>query len=101
MASRIDLQAILEKILGTRNVYYQPPMSIKINYPAIIYSRKEIDNKYANNSVYSQLFLYEIIVVDKNPDSKIVYDISKLPMCNYDRHYISDNLNHDSFTLYF
>ncbi len=101
MATRIDLQNVLEELLGSRNVYYQPPESLKMSYPAIVYSRKTIDNSYANNSVYKQNYAYEITVIDKNPDSEIVNKVSKLPTCRFDRHFKSDNLNHDVFTLYY
>ena len=101
MATRIDLQNVLEELLGSRNVYYQPPESLKMSYPAIVYSRKTIDNSYANNSVYKQNQAYAITVIDKNPDSEIVNKVSKLPTCRFDRHFKSDNLNHDVFTLYY
>ena len=101
MATRVDLQNVLEKILGSRNVYYQPPESLKMNYPAIVYARTTIDNSYANNSVYKQNYAYEITVIDKNPDSEIVNKVSKLSTCRFDRHFKSDNLNHDVFTLYY
>lgn len=76
-----------------------PPESIKIKYPAIIYSRNNIDNNFADDIVYMQNRTYQIIVIDANPDSEIVNKISKLPMCRYNRHYTSDNLNHDVFIL--
>ena len=101
MATRVDLQNVLEELLGSRNVYYQPPESLKMSYPAIVYSRKTIDNSYANTSVYKQNYAYEITVIDKNPDSEIVNKVSKLPTCRFDRHFKSDNLNHDVFTLYY
>ena len=44
MASRIKLQAKLEELLGSRNVYYQPPETLKIEYPAIIYSKSRINS---------------------------------------------------------
>lgn len=99
MGSRLELQNLLESILGSRNVYYQPPESIKIKYPAIIYSRNNIDNNFADDIVYMQNHTYQIIVIDANPDSEIIDKISKLPMCRYNRHYTSDNLNHDVFIL--
>ena len=101
MGSRLELQTMLEKILGSRNVYFQPPESIKMKYPAIVYFRSNIANDSANNSVYKQSFFYELIVIDEDPDSEIVYKISKLPKCRFNRHYTADNLNHDTFTLYF
>lgn len=101
MASRLKLQTELEELLGTRNVYYSPPASLKMQYPAIVYSRSDIDNAYANNSVYKQEYAYEITVIDRNPDSEIVKKVSRLPRCRFNRHYPSDNLNHDVFTIYY
>lgn len=100
MASRLKLQTKLEEILGSRNVYYQPPASVKMKYPAIVYRRKDIDTRFANNVVYMQSSSYEVVLIDKNPDSEFVDKILRLPYCSYDRHYTSDNLNHDVFTIY-
>lgn len=101
MASRLELHEVLCEILGSRNVYFQPPASVKMQYPAIVYSRSNIENTHADNTVYLQGWCYEIVVIDPNPDSEYVEKISKLPFCSFDRHYPSDNLNHDVFTLYF
>lgn len=101
MASRLDLQTLLENLLGSRNVYYQPPASVSMKYPAIVYSRYDILNNHANNEVYSQKNAYMVTVIDRNPDSEYVKKVSMLPLCGFDRHYTSDNLNHDVFTLYF
>lgn len=101
MASRLELHELLCDVLGSRNVYYQPPESIKMEYPAIVYSRNSIGNKFANDSIYKQLLAYAITVIDDDPDSEIVEKVSKLPMCSFDRHFTSDNLNHDTFTIYY
>lgn len=101
MNKRLELQSVLEEILGSRNVYFQPPSTIKMSYPAIVYSRKSIDNRHADDSVYLQDNSYELIVIDKNPDSDIVSRVSELLLCRFDRHYKADNLNHDVFTLYY
>ena len=101
MASRLKLQTELEELLGTKNVYYSPPASLKMQYPAIVYSRSDIDNAHANNSVYKQEYAYEITVIDRNPDSEIVKKVSRLPRCRFNRHYPSDNLDHDVFTIYY
>lgn len=100
MGSRIELQDLLENILGSRNVYFQPPASVHIDYDAIVYSRKNIENTFANNSVYKQNDAYEIIAIYEDPDSDLPRKLSKLSMCSFDRHYTADNLNHDVFTLY-
>lgn len=101
MGTRLELQAVLENLLGSRNVYYQPPATIRMQYPAIVYSRHDITNTFADNAVYMQAHAYTVTVIDKNPDSEYVTKVSKLPMCTFDRYYVSDNLNHDVFTLYF
>lgn len=101
MASRLELHEKFCEILGSRNVYFQPPASVRLNYPAIIYSRKDIDNRYADDLVYKQDTAYDVTVIDPNPDSEIVVEVSRLPTCRFDRHYKADNLNHDVFTLYY
>lgn len=101
MASRLNLQSDLEAILGSKNVYYQPPASVQMKYPAIVYSRKKIENVHANNSVYLQRLSYEVTVIDRKPDSECSVKVSRLPLCTFDRHFTSDNLHHDVYTLYY
>lgn len=101
MASRNDLQKELESLLGVRHVYYQTPESVKMEYPAIRYSRSNVETKFANDKPYTHKNRYEIIVIDKKPDNPVIDEILKLPMCTYDRHYTADNLHHDVMTLYY
>ena len=97
---RLELQSIFEKILGTRNVYFQPPESIKLKYPAIVYIRRNIDTKFANDGVYMQSPSYEATLIDEDPDSEYIEKLSKLPYATFERHFTSDNLNHDVFIIY-
>ena len=99
MGSRFDLHEILVQKLGSRFVYFQPPASLQMTYPAIVYSRSKIENRFANNSVYGQNYLYTITVIDRDPDSEIVSRVSLIPRIRHDRSFTSDNLNHDVFTL--
>lgn len=100
MANRLDLQAKLEGLLGSRNVYYDPPESVVMSYDAIRYHRRKIDNTFANDAVYKQDDSYEIVAIYRNPDSDLPRKISQLPKCVHDRHYKANNLIHDVFTLY-
>lgn len=100
MRSRLDLQSMLEKLLGTRNVYFQPPESLILKYPCIVYKLSKSDHVYADNKIYIHGTKYSVTVIDKNPDSEIVKKICDLPCCSFDRFYTSDNLNHTTFTLY-
>lgn len=101
MANRLDLQSILEELLESHEVYYQAPESKKMEYPAIKYSKSSIKSTYANNTVYSMMDRYEIIVMSRTPDHPVIKKLLSLPYCSYDRHYVSENLNHDVLTLYF
>ena len=98
---RLELHELLCEVLGSRNVYYQPPASVQMQYPAIRYSRYNIENEPADNIPYKQSHFYQLTVIDADPDSEIVHKISRLPMCVFDRHYAADNLNHDVFTICF
>lgn len=101
MASRLDLHEILCGVLNSRSCYFQPPSSVRMKYPAIRYSIKDVEKRSADDIAYRKLPCYELILIDKNPDSEFIEKLLDLPYCSYDRHYESDNLNHDVFTLYF
>ncbi len=101
MASRLELQSVLESILGNRNVYFQPPESVKLRYPAIVYSLDDIESAYADNGVYSFNKQYSVTVIDTDPDSVYVGKVASLRTCRFDRFYASENLNHWVFSLYF
>lgn len=99
--SRLELQKILENLMGSRNVYFQPPETVKLQYPCIVYNRSEVDVIHADNLSYATKKLYSLMLIDRNPDSEFVDKILSLPYCNFDRHYAAENLNHDIFTIYF
>ena len=44
---------------------------------------------------------YEIIVISKRPDDPVINKLENLQMCEWERHYVSDNLHHDVLTLYY
>ena len=101
MANRPDLQALLEELLGSRNVYFQPPESIRMNYPAIIYSLSAVEKLHANDSAYKLHTAYSVTLIDKDPDTKFLAPILTLQYCSFNRFYRADNLNHWVFTLYY
>ena len=100
MASRLNLQKTLEDILGTRNVYFQPPESVKLQYPCIIYEETRGTTFRANDLLYNYRKAYSLLVIDKNPDSIIPDKVRALPVCDTGNPYKADNLNHWPFTIY-
>lgn len=101
MADRFELQTLLEEILGSRNVYFQPPGSLKMKYPAIVFGRDSINNTFAGDKVYLTKKRYLVTVIDEDPDSELIDKINMLPTCQFNRHYTADQLNHDVFTLFY
>lgn len=101
MGTRLDLQSKLEELLGSKYVYYQPSSKVQMTYPAITYVKGKLTQVYANNSTYRLLTRYDLTVISNRPDNPVIQKLLELPYCSYDRRYISDNLYHDSLTLYF
>lgn len=102
MDRRLELHEKLCEILGSRYVYFQPPESVKLHYPCIIYSLSTVNTTRADNELYLHKNRYMVIVVDDDPDSSIHQDIMYgFKYCTFDRSYTADNLNHRVLTLYF
>lgn len=98
---RLDLHEKLVEILGSRNVYFQPPSSLRLTYPCIVYKLQDIDEKFANDKLYIRKKRYIITIIDTNPDSLIPDKIAQLPLTTFDRYYPADNLNHYVYLTYF
>lgn len=101
MINRWELQQKLEDLLGSTNVYFQPPATITMKYPCIVYSRSDFTPWFANDQLYINHTKYSVKVIDKNPDSIIPSKVAQLPLCKFDRFYTIDNLNHDVYNLYY
>ncbi len=101
MGQRLELQTLLEGILGSQNVYFQPPPSVEMSYPCIVYSLDFILPAHADGRPYKIDDRYLLTVIDRNPDSVIPRKIAELPMCTYDRSFVTENLNHYVFKLFF
>lgn len=101
LSQRQILQQLLEDLLGTDSVYFQPPASLRMRYPCIVYNRDRINATFADNRTYGRKTRYQVTYIDQNPDSTIPDRIAELPLCVYNRFFTADNLNHDVFTLFF
>lgn len=101
MGQRLDLQDILVEILGSDQVYFQPPPGVSMEYPCIVYSRDYEETLFADDKPYSRKKRYQVTVIDRNPDSIIPDAVAELPLCSFDRFYTAENLNHDVFKLFF
>lgn len=100
---RLELHSILKTIMGGTgsHVYFQPPPKMTIPYPAIIYERSRVRKLKANNRNYNKKVVYQVTVISKDPENIFCDKIDDLPYSTYDRRFISDNLYHDVFTVYY
>ena len=102
MTSRSKLHEELCKLLGTRNVYFQPPESVRMQYDAIRYSLAGKDLKRANNRIYRNTNQYDGVVITTNSDSNIPDTLlNHFEMISFGKPYTADNLHHYPFTLYY
>lgn len=100
MANRLDLHEKLCEILGSRNVYFNPPESVKMSYPAIVYSLSTEKSNNADNLKYLNRKAYKVTLIDKDPDSVIYDKLLEYRYSTFDTSYCVNNLYHFVFIIY-
>ena len=98
---RLSLHNLLTTVLGSSNVYFQPPSSITLKYPCIVYKLDDVKGVHANDKRYLGTKRYLITVVDKNPDTLIPDKILAMTYSEFEDHFVVDNLNHYVCSLYY
>ena len=97
---RVELQRMLEALLDSRNVYFQPPTGTKLQYPCIVYRLDDANDVHANDRIYRRLYRYNLTYITKDPEDPMRDEIDDLQYCSFDRFFASDNLNHYVYTIY-
>lgn len=101
MDRRLLLQSRLEEILGTGNVYFQPPANVEMQYPAIVYKRNNAKTVFADNTPHWVRQRYLVTLIAEDPDESTWHALADMPLCLHERHFAKNDLNHDVFNLYF
>lgn len=102
MADRMELQKKLCSILGSNNVYFEPPENIKINYPCFIYSIESPYTTGANNKLYSYMNSYSVTYINRDPHIEIIEKmLSSFTYATTGSSYVSDGLHHYTFDIFF
>lgn len=102
MVRRLQLHEEFLKIPNVKNAYFQPPQSVLMEYPCIRYSSGEPEQRYANSMNYKHTKRYDGVVIDRDPESSIPEQLlEKFPMCRLGKPYVTDNLYHFPFTIYY
>lgn len=101
METRLELHERLCDCLGTRQVYFQPPETVKMKYPSIVYSVDNDQTLKADNLKYTKFRRYSVTIIDKDPDSTLPQKIEEsFRYFSFDRSFVSDNLNHFVYTIF-
>lgn len=98
---RLSLHDKLKTVLGSSNVYFQPPSTLTMKYPCIIYKIDDMEGVHANDRRYLGTKRYLVTIVDRNPDTLIPDKLLELPYCAFENHFVVDNLNHYICSLYY
>jgi hypothetical protein len=103
MGQRLDLHEKLLAIMPaeSKNVYFQPPENLKMQYPCIRYEREFADTQYADNLPYAHAKRYRLTVITQDPDSEIPDMVKQLPYTSFQRFFVAEDLNHDVINIYF
>lgn len=95
------LQSLLTQILGTNQVYFQPPSDIRLKYPCIVYQLDRVDTQYADNRPYKDSKAYAVTYIDRDPDQTIPDMLGELPTSSFMSFRITDDLNHWTYRIYY
>lgn len=98
---RLEFHRIIEALPGVKKAWYQRPPKNNINLDnCIVYSGKP-GIRYADNHAYLKGTYYTVTFIHSDPDSETVDVILELPYSSFDRQFISDDLYHDVFIIFF
>lgn len=101
MGSRTNLHKVLKDVPGIIEVYYQPPESMKLEYPCIVYKLSRFNNRHADDKEYIKRKAYDLTLISQKPDVPAVDYLESLPYCTLQRPFVSNNLNHYNYTIYY
>jgi len=82
-------------------VWFQPGANITMEYPAIVYNVDGLETQWADNLAYFQDVEYQVVVIQRDPDSDIWRKVGRLPKSSFQRSEVVENLYHYYFNLRF
>jgi hypothetical protein len=88
---------------NTGKVYFQPPSSVQLNYPCWVVERSKVYQPKANDKTYLFRPGYKCMYMNcDEPDPEVLEMISRrYERCQYQNHYVVDNVHHDVFLIYY
>lgn len=99
--TRIDLHHMLVDMLGSDNVFFDPPEKFKLQYPCIVYSLEGFSDISADNIAYRRMRRYNLTYITPIPEDPFADELADLRYCTLNRPFISSDLYHWSYTLFY
>lgn len=99
--TRESLQCLLEKTIGSKQAYFQPPASFRIKYPCIVYELEDLTPVFADDLTYLMHDSYQITFMTHDPDDCRIKKIASLPQVRFSRYFSADNLHHYVYIMYY
>jgi len=96
----MEFNAILVDILGSPNVYFQPPDDSRMQYPCLVYELEDVATQHADNGPYSMHDRYQVTFIRQKPDSPVKRKLLGLPLSSFSRHFATSGLNHDVYVIH-
>ena len=100
MADVDDLRQILIGVLGSPNVYLQPPASLKMLYPCITFSPGAWKTSYAHNKPYILRNVFTVTTIDPDVLSPLPERVAALSTAKFVTRHTTSGLYHVVFELY-
>lgn len=98
---RIKFRNKLSDHTGVTKMYFQrPPKHITDFDRCIVYSGKP-GLRYADNHAYIKGTYYTVTYIHSDPDDEVVDKLCDFPYSHFDRQFISDDLYHDVFIIFY
>lgn len=99
MDDRMKLQDELQSIMGDSMVCYQPPESVKLSYPCVVYMLDNVVAYHADDRAYRRTNRYSVTLMTKNPVPDELEQLLDLQGASFDRHFVSDNIHHFALNI--
>lgn len=96
---RLALHKRLCEILGSNQVYYQAPVNVKMQYPAIVYELSYLLSEHADNAKYLQRVKYKVTFITKEANPKTLETLNNEFGFIFSTYYKADGLNHFTFNI--
>lgn len=97
-----ELRDLQIEALGYQNTYFEPPESVRMNYDAVVYQKSSPNVRRANNRSYSVRTSYLVTVISRDPETVLPRLIQEhFERCAPERPFVTDNLYHFPFTIFY